>query len=246
MNDLDALLKEFEQPTKSNANKSNKQPSGFSYENSQPKKYDPVPLDNRKGNIPVFSSTNPNSEQRRTSILKQPHKSSVDQSFDIDAFLQGRPIQPQQPSKPPHSIAPAKNSAASSRRDSLSDWLHDDRITTKTHAQKVTTNVVSKPAINLNPDDFFSNTNNNNNETKAPYSTTKTSAKQYYLGNSRYKPGKSFVLLFKMAAQLYVEYLGINPRQTVRRDSFNWLTDPSNNSNSASMYFCTLPHNHRL
>ncbi|CAF1551380.1 unnamed protein product, partial [Adineta steineri] len=29
-------------------------------------------------------------------------------------------------------------------------------------------------------------------------------------------------------------YIGINPRQTVRRDSFNWLGDTSNNSNSAT------------
>ncbi len=29
--------------------------------------------------------------------------------------------------------------------------------------------------------------------------------------------------------------LGINPKQTVRGDNFNWLTDASNNSNAACM-----------
>ena len=147
----------------------------------------------------------------------------MDQSFDIDAILQGRSIQPQQPSKLLHPMAPAKNAALSSAKkdNDLSDWLNDDHLISKTHTQKVTTTVVNKPPIDFNPDDFFSNTNNNNreqNENKAPYPPTKTSAKQYYLGNSRYKPG-------------------INPRQTVRRDSFNWLTEPTNNSNSASKIF---------
>jgi hypothetical protein len=203
MNDLDALLKEFEQPTKSNIKenvhntqqqKSTKQSSGYLFDNSQQQKlskYDLPISDNRKGNIPIFSNTNVNSEQRRTSILKQPPKPSIDQSFDIDAILQGRAIQP---SKPVHPIVPAKHSASSTGRDSLTDWLNDEQITTKTQTQKITTNKSNKPTIDLNPDDFFSNASNNNrdqNEMKAPFSTTKPSAKQYYMGNARYKPGKS-------------------------------------------------------
>jgi hypothetical protein len=242
MNDLDELLKQYEHPNKSNIKenvntqqqKSTKQSGGFFYDNPQQQQQQKLPLpslskydtntsDNRKGNIPLFSNTNINSEQpRRTSILKQPPKPSVDQSFDIDAILQGRSIHPQQQSKQPfhHHVGPTKNSASSRKDSDPSDWLNDDHITTKTHTQKVTTNIVGKPAIGLNPDEFFSNTNNNRdqNEIKPPFSTTKTSAKQYYMTSSRYKPG-------------------MNPRQTVRRDSFNWLTEPTNNSNPASMYF---------
>lgn len=204
MNDIDALLKQYEQPAKSNTKenvntqqqqKSTKQSGGFLFDDfpqqkpQQPKfplpKYD---SDNRKGNMPLFS----HNEQRRTTNIKQSTNSSVDQSLDIDAILQGRSIQPQQPPKHFHSMGPAKNSASSSsRKDSeLSDWLNDDHLTSKTHTQKVTTNVMSKPAINLNPDDFFSS--QDQNENKPPVSTTKASAKQYYMGNSRYKPGKNF------------------------------------------------------
>ncbi|CAF1243380.1 unnamed protein product [Adineta steineri] len=233
MNDLDALLKEFEQPSKTNLKenintqqqqqKSTKQSSGFLFDNSSQQqqkvsKYDTSISENRKGNIPIFSNANIHSEQRRTSILKQPPKPAVDQSFDIDAILQGRAIPPPpQAPKALHPIAPSKNSASSNRGDNLADWLNDDHIISKTHTQKITTNKSNKPAIDLNPDDFFSNANNNRdqNDMKAPFSTTKASAKQYYMGNSRYKPG-------------------INPRQTVRRDSFNWLGDTSNNSNSAT------------
>jgi hypothetical protein len=212
MDDLDALLKQFEQPTKSNIKentnaqqqKSIKPSGGFLSDNPQqppPSKF-PLPslskydTDNRKGNIPLFS------EQRRTSNLKQPPKPSIDQSFDIDTILQGRSILPQQPpQKLFHPMAPAKNSVPSPRKDSgISDWLTDDYVTTKTNTQKVTTNVSGKPAIGLNPDDFFFNTNNNRdqNENRAPFSTTKTSAKQYYLGNSRYKPGKIFLFFFQI------------------------------------------------
>ncbi|CAF3012775.1 unnamed protein product [Rotaria sp. Silwood2] len=237
LNDLDALLKEFEQPSRSNVKenitnqqqKSTKQNSGFAFDNSQQQKvsvpslpkYDITTSDNRKGVIPVFSKSNMNSENRHASILKHPPKPAVDQSFDIDAILQGRSIQPSQSSKLAPPIAPAKDSSSSPRRDSLSDWLYDDNLPKKTNTQKTTTNVIGKPPMRLNPDDFFSNTSNNNinnrdqNETKAPFSTSKPSAKQYYLGNSRYKPG-------------------INPRQTVRRDSFNFLAELSNNSNSAT------------
>ncbi|CAF1554320.1 unnamed protein product, partial [Adineta steineri] len=119
MNDLDALLKEFEQPGKANLKenintqqqKSTKQSSGFLFDNSSQQqqqkvsKYDTSISENRKGNIPIFSNANIHSEQRRTSILKQPPKPAVDQSFDIDAILQGRAIPPQAP-KALHPIAP--------------------------------------------------------------------------------------------------------------------------------------------
>jgi hypothetical protein len=202
MNDIDALLEQYDPLTKSNtkanantqqqqqqSQKATKQPAGIFFDDlpqqksQQPKlpKYEP---DSRKGNLPLFANT----EQRRTTNFKQPTKSSVDQSFDIDAILQGRSIQPQQPSKPFHSIGPAKNSASSRKDSGLSDWLNDDHLTNKTHTQKVNTNMMSKPAMNLNPDDFFSS--QDQNENKPPVSTTKASAKQYYMGNSRYKPGK--------------------------------------------------------
>ncbi|UJR23395.1 hypothetical protein I4U23_026403 [Adineta vaga] len=227
LNDLDALLKELEQP-KENQNiqpqsqKPTKQSSGYLFNNppaqGKVSKYDSSTSDNRKVNMPLFSNSNVNTEQRRTSILKQPPKPAVDQSFDIDAILQGRAIQPQQPpSKLLQPISQTNHSSSSTGEESLVDWFSDDRIATKAHAQKATTNKSNKPNINLNPDDFFSNASNNRdqNETKPSFSTTKTTAKQYYMGNSRYKPG-------------------INPRQTVRRDSFNWLADASSNSNSAT------------
>ncbi|CAF1360735.1 unnamed protein product, partial [Adineta steineri] len=162
-------------------------------------------------------------EQHRTSNFKESAKPAVDQSFDIDAILQGRSIQPQQSGKGLlNPIGPSKNSASSAtRRDSLTDWLNEDRSTTKNQSSnlfsnKITTNVSTKPTTHLDPDDFFSNTHSRDQSaTRAPQSTTKSSAKQYYLGNSRYKPG-------------------INPKQTVRGDNFNWLMDPSDNSNSAS------------
>jgi hypothetical protein len=236
MHDLDTLLKEFEQPTKPIIKENLPQQQKLPMTNL-------FMADNRKGNVP-----NPNfslaSEQRRTSILKQPSKSSaVDQSFDLDAILQGRSLQPQQPSKILHPIAPSKNSASSVRRDSLSDWLNEDRSTNKNttqpsniFTQKVTTNVLGKPAIDLNPDDYFSNTNNRDQSaTRAPLSTTKTSAKQYYMGNSRYKPGKNSRFQFQEFYLLII--LGIIPKQTVRSDSFSLFMDPSNNSNSACTYF---------
>ncbi|CAF4149913.1 unnamed protein product, partial [Rotaria magnacalcarata] len=232
--DLDKLLKEFELPSKpivkENTNyqpqKFNKPNSGFPFDNPQPQsklpapplpKFDTKPLDNRKGNNSLFPSSS-NYPENRSSNLKQPPKAAVDQSLDIDAILQGRSMQPQQSSKFMPSLPPAKDFSASPRRDSLSDWLNDDVLAKKTNPSKVPTNVISKPPMRLNQDEFFSNTNNNNrdqNETKPPFSTSKPSAKQYYLGNSRYKPG-------------------INPLQTVRRDSMNWLSELSNNSNSAS------------
>jgi hypothetical protein len=200
MSDIDALLKEFDQRKKPVIKENLPQPQKLPMPNlSSFPKNDFSISNNPKGNIP-----NPNfslaTEQRRTSILKQTTKPPVEQSFDIDAILQGHSIQPQQSSKVSHPVAPTKNSASSIRRDSLTDWLNDDRANTKNHptqplnlfSQKVTTNVSNKPAIDLDPDDFFSNTNNRDpSAAKASLSSTKASAKQYYLGNSRYKPGKN-------------------------------------------------------
>jgi hypothetical protein len=200
MNDIDALLKEFEQPKKPNKKENFPQSQKLPVPNlSTFPKQDFSISDTRKGLIP-----NPNfsllTEQGRPSILKQPSKPFVEQSLDIDAILQGHSIQPQQSSKVLHPIAPAKNSAALGRRDSLSDWLNEDRSNAKNHSiqpsnlfpQKVTTNASGKPAIDSNPDDFFSNTHNRDQSaTRAPLAATKPSAKQYYLGSSRYKPGKN-------------------------------------------------------
>ncbi|CAF1489671.1 unnamed protein product [Adineta steineri] len=223
MKDLDALLKEFEEPKKPTIKANNPQPQKLPPSNiSSQKKYESSFVDNRKGNIskPNLSHI---PEQHRTSNFKESAKPAVDQSFDIDAILQGRSIQPQQTGKGLlNPIGPSKNSASSAtRRDSLTDWLNEDRSTTKNQSSnlfsnKITTNVSTKPTTHLDPDDFFSNTHSRDQSaTRAPQSTTKSSAKQYYLGNSRYKPG-------------------INPKQTVRGDNFNWLMDPSDNSNSAS------------
>lgn len=213
MNDLDSLLKEFEQPKKSTIKENPPQQPKLPVPNiSTLPKYDFSNSDNRKGNIPNpnFSLSN---EQHRTSILKQPTKTKVEQSFNLDAFLQGHSIQPQQqqPPKVSHPAAPAKNSASSVGRDSLTDWLNEDRSTIKNHPaqplnlfpQKVTTNVQGKPVIDLNPDDFFSNSNNR--DQSATKVTTKTSAKQYYLGNSRYKPGKDSIL-FKKKTKKNINY----------------------------------------
>lgn len=222
MHDLDSLLKQFEQPTKPAAKDNHSQ--------QQPKlpvpilpsfqKMDSMNNDQRKVSMPNPSYSLP-SEQRRPSILKQPVKPSTDQSFDIDAILQGRSVQPQPASKgASHQIGPAKNSATPSRRDSLSEWFNEERTTGRNASQapnlfssKVSTNNGGKPSIDFNPDDLFSDSRDQS-ASKFPSSTTKTSAKQYYMENSRYKPG-------------------LNPKQPVRRDSFSLLTDPANNSNSA-------------
>jgi hypothetical protein len=214
MNDLDTLLKEFEQPKKPTVKENLPQQQKLPVQNlpAYPK-YDYSNSDNRKGNIPNPNFSFPN-EPQRPSILKHPAKPTVEQSFDIDSILQGHAIQPQQSSKALHPIAPAKNSATPIRRDSLTDWLNEDRSTTKNQAtqplnlfpQKVTTNVSGKPAIDLNPDDFFSNKNNRDQSaTKGPSATTKTSAKQYYLGSSRYKPGKNFNYLKTKKIQIILQ-----------------------------------------
>jgi hypothetical protein len=234
MHDLDALLKEFEQPKKSTIKENLPQHQQKLPIPNISSQSDSSFSDNRKGNNPK-SNFSLAPEQHRTSILKKSPRPSVDQSLDIDAILQGRPIQPQQP---------AKKSASSTRRDSLIDWLNEDRSTTKNSSfqpsnlfsHKVTTNLPTKSATNLDPDDFFSNTNNRDQSaTNAPLSTTKPSAKQYYMENSRYKPGKkTFYYVKKRNSTLFI---GINSKQPVRGDGFNWLMDPSDNSNSACMSF---------
>lgn len=249
MSEIDALLKEFESPKKPPAKKE-ALPSQqkLPVPNIAPlPKHDFSHSDTRKAPVP-----NPNfslaSEQRRTTMLKQATKPVVEQSFDIDSILQGHAVPTHQPTKTLQPLGPAKNSATSNRRDSLTDWLNEDRSNAKNNSnqalnlfpQKVTTNVPSKPAIDLNVDDFFSNTNNRDQSaTKAPLSTTKASAKQYYLGNSRYKPGKS-ILLFNTRTNTSI-ILGVNSKQPVRGDSFNWFNNPSDNSNAACKYFLFEP-----
>lgn len=262
MSDIDALLKEFESAKKPVAKKDplpQQQKLPMPTLSTLPK-HDFSQADIRKVPVP-----NPNfslaSEQRRTTILKQAPKPTVEQSLDIDAILQGHSIQPPSQQQPPppaktlHPLAPAKNSATSTRRDSLSDWLNEDRLHAKHNSnqtlnlfpQKVMTNIPSKPAIGLDIDDLFSTTNTRDQSaTKAPpLSTTKASAKQYYLGNSRYKPGQS-IIFFPEATTKSISFLfetlsGINPKQTtVRGDSFNWFTNPSGNSNAACRHLFAL------
>ena len=196
MSDIDALLKDFDQSEKS-TKKENPPPAQQKLpvpNLSTFPKHDFSIADTRKGPIPTSNYSLP-PEQRRPPILKQTTKPIVEQSFDIDAILHGHSIQPQPSAKGIHTLAPAKNSASSTRRDSLTDWLNEDRTNSKQpvnlFSQKIATTVSSKPPIDLNPDDFFSNTNNRDQSAnKAQFSATKSSAKQYYLGNSRYKPGE--------------------------------------------------------
>ena len=215
MNDLEALLKEYDEPAKGKKKepaqfqvapkKPFKPTSDFSYDTAQPthkvpvpalSKYDSNPIDTRKGNIPQYSQAEPKSEARQTSNYKQPPKPSFEQSFDIDAILQGRNIQPQ-PSKFLQPIGPSKNNVSSPRRDSLSDWLSDDASANiKAPPAKVTStkaNLFGRPTLDANPDDFFANASNSRDHSasKAPFSMNKPSAKQYYLGSSRYKPGRT-------------------------------------------------------
>lgn len=211
MGDIDELLKGFEEPKKPAVKEDSSQqkkpaPPSFTV---HPKNESSV-SDNRKVNIP-----NPQfpvaSEQTRPSILKPQFKPAVDQSFDIDAILQGRSNQHSKPAETKRHLQPAKNSATSSRRDSLSDWLNDDRAKPVKYSPrqplvspgKIKTNVQGKPAIDLNPDDFFSNMNTRDQSaTKAQASTTKPSASNYYLGNSRYKPGKICLIRFKSVTSI--------------------------------------------
>ncbi|CAF1009971.1 unnamed protein product [Rotaria sordida] len=225
IHDIDALLKKMEQNKKPVIKEKNPQQEKSTIPNfSTLHKNDSSISDNQKGHIPNPNFSFP-TDQRRTLNIRRPSKISIDQSLDIDDILHGRSNQSQQPSYFKPSIQPVKNSPSSKRKDSLSDLLNQDqKLTTKNYPaqlsnivpQKITTNVHGKPIINLNPDDFFSNTNNRDQSPRrASITTTKTSASHYYLGSSRYKPG-------------------INPKPTVRNDGFNWLTEPSNNSNAAA------------
>ncbi|CAF1426572.1 unnamed protein product [Adineta ricciae] len=214
MQDLDALLKELELSEKPNVKENHfKQPT-IPVPNLSQTKYDAPSSDSRQGyqHKPNFSY---GSQPHRVPPFKPP-KAVVEQSFDFDDILKGHSIQPQQASKGLRPNVPAKNSASSIRRDSLTEWLNDDRLTTKTHTNQPSNIFSNKPAARSDLDDLFSDTHTRDHSaSKAPLSITKTSAKQYYLGNSRYKPG-------------------INAKQPSRNDGFNWLSDPSNNSNSAS------------
>mgnify|MGYP006897241344 CR=1 FL=1 len=131
--------------------------------------------------------------------FQQLSKPSSDQSFDIDAILQGRTNQPQQLTKFSDPIVPVKDFVSSKRNDSLSDWLNKDEAILRNRPiqpsvlfpQKVTANVVNKPVIDLNVDDFFSNmkSNREHGTKKMPLFMTKTSTRRFYTEKSRYKPG---------------------------------------------------------
>ena len=189
-NDLDALLKQFEQPKKPSAKETGKLPlpSFSTTSNSN---------DQRRSNIPnsnfLFQT-----EQRRASILKPPNKPSTEQSFDLEAILQGRTTQNQQTSKISVPIGPAKNVPSQNRRDSLSDLFADERLNAKKPFQttnhfptKVSTFAPGKPSLDFNADDLFSDTNNRDSSaTKQKFSRTKTSAKDYYNSVARYRPSK--------------------------------------------------------
>ncbi|CAF2104949.1 unnamed protein product [Rotaria magnacalcarata] len=244
MNDFDESLKGFEQSKKSTVKED------LSYQKKQAvipslytdSKKDSSLSDNRKGNIPN-SHFSLGHDQYRPSILKQPLKPTVEQSYDIDDILHGHAHQLHKSSESKHPTHQTKVSAVSSKRESLSDWFDEDRTkpTKPSPTQpsllfqpKVKANVRDKPAIGMNVDDFFSNTSTRDQSaTKSPLSTTIPSASQYYLGSTRYKPGK--ILTFtKTEAVYFFIILGINPKQTVRGDGLNWLTEPSNNSKAAS------------
>ncbi|CAM2702789.1 unnamed protein product [Rotaria socialis] len=226
MNDFEESLKIFEQSKKSTVKEdlSHKIQPAVIPNLSTDSKRDSSLSDNRKGNIPNshFSLAH---DQYRPSILKQPLKPAVEKSFDIDSILHGHAHQLHKPSEYKHPIHQTKTSGVSARRDSLSDWFNEDRTKPTEYSPtqpsllfqpKVKTNVRGKPVIDMNLDDLFSNkSTRDQSATKSPLSTTKSSASHYYLGNSRYKPG-------------------INPKQTVRGDGLNWLTELSNNSNAAS------------
>lgn len=197
MSELDALLKQFEQPKKPPSKENPVQQTKLPLPSvSNLSKFDSTLNDSRKTTIPNPSFSFP-SEQRRPSILKS-NKASTEQSIDFDSIFQNTVTQPQQPSKGVFSLAPAKNSTSAHRRDSLIDLLSNDRIASNkipqlpnTFSGKVSTVTTGKQPLNLNSDDFFADsTNRDTSATKQNSLMTKTSAKQYYIGNSRYKPGK--------------------------------------------------------
>lgn len=206
MSKLDELLQEFEQPKKPAAKDNHSQQNKLPVPKlSTYPKNDSSALDNRKGN--VQNSNFPfAAEPNRKPFLKQPPKLLTEKSFDIDSILAARSNQLQNPAKVSNLTQPAKNSPPTMKKDPLLDLFNEDRVNiTKNQSnqlpQKVTTNTRGKPTIDLNPDDFFTNNNNRDSSaTQPPISTTKKSASNFYLGNSRYKPGSTS--LFKQTRRL--------------------------------------------
>ena len=221
LDDIDALLKEIDQskkPTKvenrppPQPQKPTKKTHDFSFDDfpppppaasqkypvtNQSKLQSNIPSASHKGNQSLFSNFDANPESKRPSILKQPPKPKVEDSFDIDAILYGRSIHP-----PPGNFLKAaathKNAVVSPRKPDFPDWLSDDgsftgnEITRKKSPMMMKDNPLAKPITHLNPDDFFANASNNreSSATKPPYSTSKPSARDHYLGKVRYKPGE--------------------------------------------------------
>ena len=246
MSDLDALLKDFEQPKKSTIKESSLPAQKL------PAASKPVSSKNDSFGSDRGSGSHANSnfpfatDQRRSSIVKAQTKPANNQPIDIDAILQGASTQTGSSSKASHPIAPVKSSGSSTGKDNLWDWSADDRLTTKSSNQssnsfthKVSTNAGSKPAIDVKADDLFFNTNHRDKgATNAPFSTNKPSATQYYLGSSRYKPGKLTSMPARRSRRCIYPLLGLNSKQTARRDSSQWLTDLTNNSNTTRMHHC--------
>jgi hypothetical protein len=149
--------------------------------------------DSNKSSLSNYSDSK--GEPRRAVVTKQAPLPAIDQSVDIDAILQGRAY-PQVSSKP---LQPTqvdmKTRAVVSKRDDSSNWLDDIVQTPPTRdiTPKYNTRdkLWQKPTVDQNIDDFFSNASNNRDPitAKPPLSSTKSMAKQYYLGNTRYKPG---------------------------------------------------------
>ena len=196
--DLEALLRQFDKSTKTAA----KESSNHGHKLPVPvlptlPKYDYSHNDQHKGS-PGNPTVGLHTEHRRPSILKQTTKPSADQSFDFDVMLSGRSTQQQGTKGVTLPIGPAKNSASSQRRDSLSDWLKEDRSPAKNPSNasnlfggKVSTHVGTKGPLGFNPDDLFSDfPTRDQSATKNQSRPSKASAKQYYMGSSRYKPGK--------------------------------------------------------
>lgn len=189
MNDLDALLKELDQSKKPKDNLP--QPASIPSVSAL-SKYDSPPLDDRRGYLPKqnFSYA---TDAHRPVVSKPTSKAPMDPSFDLDELLQGAS---NHSTKGAPLVRPAKNSATSMRRDSLTEWLNDERLTTKPPSNQPLNLLPAKRQAKVDLDDLFADSNARNpSASRAPLSTTKSSAKQYYLDNSRYKPGKGFVFI---------------------------------------------------
>ena len=207
MSDLDALLKDFEQPKKSSIKESLLPLAKL------PVATIPVTFKNDSSTSDRGSGSQANASfpfntgQRRPSIVKAQTKPSSNQPLDIDAILQGS----------------SKQTGSSAAKDSLWDWSADDRKTAKSSNQpsnsfthKVSTNAGSKPAIDVKADDLFFNTNHRDQgATNAPFAPNKASATQYYMGTSRYKPG---ILIFHSSDERDVTRLP-SPRFDLDADS---------------------------